>query len=631
MIRSISVILLFVASLLAQTVNVSNESKAPFSGYVSATVDRKPQHSAGMFNDGVTTFVVGRQLTESLWRVDIKVTLKSGEKKRLNFASSRPLSFILRPMPADPLNWFGGQIKSVGRDLEWVSLRADGASYLAHLRARVGVLTHLDLWVQWYPDWPAFAFGDALITASNPSNGNVRETIAPPGIDLVFGDAWVIPKGSPLLVAPGTSFGSGQARAIPIVFTWQRHLIDEGGLAFASLGALVGSGVNAVGDVRLYPEGNPHLEPGFDVAKWTQSQWDTSIARLHTWEPMLLGPNPISGDTGAQKDQMFPCGQPLLNPGSLPIVFWNACKFANRPCHHLMADGSMLDASKLRERLVLWDMVPHWHRGVSPERLGKSEDVTRAHTNGWWGADTEHWLINSLVAGWRLTGRPMLGRLLETHAVNYPLQWTVDRQLSTTMVGASRAQGYEARNVLLLYENLEDRVLARRTRDHFDQRFTLVFVPHYERMLAQHGTLLMDARLNDPRLGQGQWRMPWQDAVGAYGLYVNGTFLQNDTCRDWGIRFAQDITRRAWFNHDRENRPTRWQSAPVMPIAEGAVINRDESFNYFGMNLAPTVVVHSAIHGTEEEVARATDILQQLNAALLTNKDAQWLSPLIPR
>ena len=97
-----------------------------------------------------------------------------------------------------------------------VGIEPDGAGYVAHLVARCGRMPCTHMWVLWFPDQPAIAYGEAITVASNPTVPDLVETV-PVDVTLTFGDALVWTHGSGLggrLLAAGDNAGrrAGVAR-----------------------------------------------------------------------------------------------------------------------------------------------------------------------------------------------------------------------------------------------------------------------------------------------------------------------------------------------------------------------------------------------------------------------------------
>lgn len=589
----------------AQSVRVANHSVSPFEGWMRTTIDELPPHCAGIV-DGAR-YVVGRQIGLSTWAVDVQLALKPNEQRVLELSKASDEPFKLGPLPSDPIAFFGGWPAVSGTALQLAAIDTDGAAAAAHFHARLDGLAHADVWLLWRPDEPWLVTGEFVWCASNPA---VPDVVAPTdAVRLTWGDGLVFVAGAGwgAPVVPASSFASGQARAVPFTIVWPRHC--EKRVQWLPVIAAAQRSVCGVGLRTLLPDGNPVLTPGFDGKAWTEARYAESLRRLHTFEPALIGPNPVSGDTGAQEDQVFVRGEPLgdRGVGAEQVAYLAALKIFARPCHHLNADGSIVDPPLAVPRLLYWDGMVHGNTNVSPNRLGKPRNPTLAECSGWAGPDVEHWLMNTSAAAARYTGSYALQWELRHQAMLYLGTQTSAPGLSTSSPFASRAVGWSSINAVHLWRDLEDRELAARVRQRWLDRFGLVIAP------AWRDQDIVDARRDD-RLGPGIWWICWQQAVGAYGLDLAGVQFEVPEARAIALRLAKTVVRESW-----EQRSGVWLSRAQQPV-EGARPEPDGSFNYYGLSLAVAVVLR---HEPNDERARA--IWTQLAAT--PERGASWLAP----
>lgn len=610
--RFVMLMLLLCAPLVGQTARLANYSQHHFAGWKRITVDAKLPYQAGAGVGGIQ-YRLGRPIGEDAYVVDVYASLAPGQKVEYNLGKFAQIDYSPPLLPLDIVEVVGGMpiVNGVVMPLVGINL-ADGAGVDAHFRARINRALVVDLWLTWYPSQPYACQGEALVTCSNPGVADLVERVD--SIDLKFGDAVVLPFGGQTgkLVSTSTTFADGQARAIPLSFIWYRHIKDIA--QFSTAAAMTAFGVGGVGINRLLPGGNPRYPTGFDPIQWAGQKMPESIRRIHTWDVGAVGPNKVSGDTGAQEDQIFVRGESLLHggQGAELIAYLGALKMANRPCHHRELDGGMLDYNGHKSpRLLLWDGRPHWSASVSPDRLGKQGDLSIAAANGWWGPDVEHWLINTLTAAVRLTGSPCCQYLLANHAAIYHFQWTSQPGISTSQTYAARAVGYEAMNVVAMWENLEDRSLAASVKSRWIERFNLVIRPAYA------GKSIYDLRFNDPRLGQGWWWLPWQQSVAAYGLYLAGEKFKITDATAIALRGANEVVNDGiYYDHSQ----LRWKCYSALSI--DGQYNNDNIFWLFGTPLAPAVV-NALTPGVPKAVA---SWLQMLTDAVQMNQTA-WLVP----
>lgn len=611
-IRSLVLALALCSPLLGQTARLANYSQNYFAGWKRITVDTKPPHQAGASIDGVQ-YRLGRPIGEDAYVVDVYAGLVPGQKAEYNLSKFAPVDYEPPLLPGNIAEIIGGMPTVNGTAMSLVGINlADGAGVDAHFRTRINKMLVVDLWLTWYPSQAYVCQGEALITCSNPGVPDLTEQVS--SIDLKFGDAMVLPLGGQAgkLIASPTNFADGQARAVPVTFVWHRNITSA--TQFNTAAALSTFGVGGVGVSRLLPGGNPRYPSGFNPIQWAGQKLPESIRRIHTWDVGAVGPNKVSGDTGAQEDQIFVRGESLLpgGQGAELVAYLGALKMANRPCHHRELDGRMLDYDgHTVPRLLLWDGRPHWSIAVSPDRLGKQGELSVAAANGWWGPDVEHWLINTLMAATRLTGSPCCQYLLANHATIYHFQWTSQPNISTSQTYAARAVGYEAMNAVAMWENLEDRSLAISVKQRWVDRFNSIIRPSYI------GKDIYDLRFNDPRLGQGWWWLPWQQSVAAYGLYLAGAKFGIEDSTTIALRGANEVVKEGIYY---DYSASRWKCYSALSI--DGQRNYDNIFWLFGTPLAPAVV-NAVTPGSPRAVA---SWLQMVDDSVQPNHTA-WLIP----
>jgi len=611
----------------AQVVHLANYSGSAFEGWKRCTVDVMPPHEAGQV--GAARYVLGRRIGLDVRVIDLRVHLEPGEVRSIDLSTAAPWAFARGPLPADPLAFFGApSIAAV--PLQLIDLRADGAAYLLQLRARVGPMLCTNLWTWWYPDQPAWAIGEAVVCASNPAVTDMTATV-PTDFRLRFGAADVLVPGAQAggacLLPAGTIFGDGQARSFPITFVWRQHLTSAA--AWSSAGAAASLAIAGNGIARLYPEGNPQLAAGKSPLAWTIEHWDGAIGRLHGWEAGPLGVPARSRQTGAFEDQGFPgaeCAVGLPGLGSETACYLVALGQSRRPCHFLEPDGSLIDLAK-HPQLVLWDARPHWHPNVSPDQLGKSRGLTELDTHGWLGPDREHWSCNRLAIGARMTGSPALQWQLSMQARLFLLSETIDLRLSTSHADAARSAFYAGCLVVHLHHNLEDRALAARVMQRWQQRVLQVYVPEWGSQVAD----VWDPRAGEPRLaietGQPVNWMPDQQAMGALGLERACAIVGPPEGRDLALRGAKAVLLRAYTRDG-----TKWlewerlgfAGVELLVPVEGQTAHRTGWYGVVGFPCAIATVLRR-----EPTNEQARSIWAQMLGD--SGGGSAWLTPGVPR
>lgn len=593
------------------TIRIANLTSLPFTGWVRCNTDGPLPAEERGFADRIG-YAIGRVTGLGTHIIDVRLTLDPGQA--VDYEPRSTVGDVIPPptLPSNPVELFGGAAMIGGVPLQFVGLPdVDGAAITAHLRTRVGLMLVVDLFLRWYPG-EAWAHGEAIVTASNPTVTDLHAFV-PPDFMLRFGDALTFAIGrhfSQPLIDEGVPFADGQARAVPLVFVWPRLI--RSAADFNSAMAATQHGISAIGIERLLADGNPVYPAGFSARAWTTPKIAAAAQRLHSWAAPLVGPNPESGNTGAQEDQVFVRGEALLPDGNGAeiVTYLSALKLANRPCHHREVNGGLLDyTGHTSPRLVLWDMRPHLP-SVSPDRLGKLGGIAAWDVQGtWWGADVEHALYNTLAAGARYTGSPALQHELSAIARNYLFQWTIQAGLSTTQPFSARAQGWEGILAVHLWRDLEDRALAQRVADRWRARFDsfAAVLPNF------------DIRTDDPRLGPGQRWMPWQESVKCYGLDLAGAQLDRPQAREIALAHAKRILADAYVQQGET-----WTTRDVVAL-DGAAVTIG-FFDLFGMPLAPATVLR---HEPQHEQARA--IWTQLLQRATQPKHTAWLAPGVPQ
>ena len=578
-------------------IRVANFSSGRYLGWYRTTTDARIPKSGTI--DGVR-YVMGRRIGIVARCIDLWLDLEPGDLHELD--PSRAIAGEFEPPPVPNPTDLG--VPSIaGVPLAVVSIDRDGAGFSGHFRARTSPMLCVDLWAHYYPgQW--WARGTVVVTASNCAVPDMAEVV-PHGFILRFGDAACIVPGQPNMSAPlmpeGTVLADGQARSFPVTFVWWSRLFAPSGFSSASAVAHLQIGANGID--RPYGDPYPMLQGGVQPLAWSYRHLPGAIASLHRWEPEPgVGPNMRSSDTGAQADQLFPGAEcaGVRGVGAEIVRYLVALSQSRRPCHHLEPDGNLLDLSR-HPGLLMWD--GRAHDRISRDQLGKPRPLLDTETNGWWGPDVEHWLMGNLCLAYLLTGDPALEWQLQAQARVYLCQWTAAPGLATSSAYAARAIGYEALNNLRLWQLLSPIAWRGAVAGRWHERWIDILVSATERDI-------WDIRRDDPRLGAGEWWMPWQQAVGAYGVYVSGG-------HDHGYHAALRVVNDAWTLVGN-----RWVSIPVAPV--GRQGTPDESWNLFAMPLAAAVVLRE-----DPTNARARSIWEQCVADWRAGKGGEtcWLPP----
>lgn len=592
-------------------IRLHNNGTERFHGWVRRTTDQLLTYAAGETLDGLT-IVTGRAVGPGIKTIDVRVDLEPGRGVSFDLAEAAPIDYLLEPLPIDPVAHFGGLTTIGGVPMDVVAIQPDGAAWLVTLRVRVGPMLCAHVWLLIYPGQP-WCTGELLVVASNTAVPDMSATVGD-GFDLRIGDALVAPVGGGFhrMLPAGTVLADGQGKAMPFVALWLRHVtsLDEILSAIAAQRLAVGGH----GVASLTSTGGPLLMPSGSGAQWARQRWAEAVRRLHTWDPPVCGPAPISGSAGEQEDSLLHAGGEAFAPlgeGAEWVRYLSAIKLhAERPCNHLEANGNWLDPFG-HPQLVFWDGRPHWHIGVSPDRLGKPRNLTAEEAHGRWGPDVQHFYHRTLFAAATLTGSPLCQQLLRNVATVYLLQRTSHPALATSAWESARELGCEAQFVADCWLYLEDRVMAGRVVARWRERVDRIILP---RMV---GHDLFVTWTNDPRVnptGDGaQW---WQESFASWALDECGRVFEVPAVRDLAQRVARLVLDVAWtWTGDH------WRAQPQGPI-DGSANDQNpagDSFNHYGMPLCVATVLRA---DPAHEKARA--IWRQLLAST-DEKARRWM------
>jgi hypothetical protein len=601
-----------VISAAPHLVRLENLGPHAFAGWKRTTLDRLPRFLAG--RSGSTRYVVGRRVGLETHVIDVHCTLPAGGKLTLDLDAAEIDSVFPAALP-DAGSFFGGLPTIAGAPMLLRALRPDGAGWSAHFAARTGPMLHTDLWLTWYPGQP-WCSGEVLVTASNPSVPDLFAEV-PTGFDLRFGSAIVaVPGGTGPLIAAGTKFADGQARALPVTFLWYHQVKTAAELR--SFLVAKDLGLCAVGVEKLLADGNPSYPVSFNPRAWAAPKLTPGFEALHSWAPLTIGPAPNSTVTGAQEEQVFTRGEALLpnGVGCELVTYLAALRMAARPCQHLEADGSPLDPAKhTNPRLLMWDMRAHWHAGVSPDRLGKPRNLSPEEIpGGFYGADVQHWLIATLTAGARYTGSPVLQRLLANQANAYLLQRTSEPSWSTSGNESAREVGYEGIGVVHLWRDLEDRQLAQRVVDRWRERVLRIILPTWG--AKEWWDVRTDVSASVP-FPPGP--IPWQAALGTYGLDYACAIVGPAEGRALALRGAKRVLADCWSWDG-----TRWAEWDSFTLGTDGTVTNKSTSGFFRTAWLPCAVATVLRHEPQNEKARA--VWAQLLADT-ANGSRSWLPP----
>ena len=447
------------------------------------------------------------------------------------------------------------------------------------------------LWV-----FPAYGLGNALALSSN--------------LLAMVGVRKLLPQGNPLLPQDTIStmvfnmqFGSER----PGAADWPEVVEQEGG------------------SLLLKPYTPPFLAPTspFRTAAapssyaydWAVRHYQNAKNALLTWADPGFGPNRNSADTGAQEEQTFVGSEPLHEPGALIPMLWGAYAMGKRPCQHRESDGSITrDHSHREPRGLMWDGRFDPRLGTHP---GTRKIVTPELAAGWWGPDVEHLLFFRLWSAYKLTGDRACLALLQQLAAIYPMQWTYEPGWSTSQMYAARAIGWSCAAAVLWGEMRVADEFAFVACENFHMRMKTVTLPQLAKQASEWGIDIWDVRVNDPRLGTGNWWLPYQQAIGAYWMDVAGEHRHSDLMRERALAGAKMVMR-CWARDPDGG----WSCVPVVAANQEATSPRDRSFAFYGMALAPATILRHDPRDPD-----ALELMRWLVAMARRPDQWRWIAP----
>lgn len=612
---------------------VSNFSTQPFHGWVRAAVpDSTEGEAASVPADNGSNYLVvfGEKVgqSRSAWiKISDDKELPPNAALMLDMDKATPMGApepapMVREVAYNPVKAFAPTINGVPMVAvfhpssgEW--LRQDGVALKGHFRARVTETVWADLWVTWVPSESWFRW-ELLLNSASPQYGHVITEEFSSGFDLRIGNALLGCYGGKFgALMENESIAQGQARAFAGVGGFEHLMTDDE--RRMTLSMLTGSPV-AVDD-RFYATlaglGVPKAQDGFNAQSWAATKLGAAFDAMHSWNQAPVGVSPNSGRTGAQEEQVFAAHGAECFAGGVAggacafIRYLTALTYSRRPCHWREEDGRMLDYEK--RDLVFWGGRPHWHHSVSPNQLGLERAPTIQETHGWMGPDREHWFYGSLFTAAILTGSDVCQWLLEAQARIVHYQETVDPSLSTSGPDAARSVGWFGIMVKGLGTCLRDdwtlHMLNERAKDRLEQ----VYIPSLDRQgkwaiwdIRADNRLLQSWRHNFTNItvvdGEGNestvpgpvyqlphgatvyttnyefekaW-MPYQQAVGAFGLYLLGQLYSNGDA----IRIAQhaaDTVVQLGYQADSMGQGglQTWATLPLKPGTEEPIEPED--------------------------------------------------------
>jgi hypothetical protein len=284
---------------------------------------------------------------------------------------------------------------------------------------------------------------------------------------------------------------------------------------------------------RLHPGENTVTRGHGQVALFEAKRaFEAYLAQAGSpWDEVPLGMRFAPGMTGDQQDFGATKLAPALAPPAGGAFHLWECAFATlyeacRPTHYYEANAQRIRIDD-HPQCVFWDQRPHWHTGVSPDRLGKTSDQPFRYQSSppsapgapprpeqILGKDFQHASSNTLC-GYALLSGSWLDRELCAHEIEaHLLGQRIDRGRE-----AERGIGRALLQVAWLWLVTGDERLIENERKRLEVHYNDFLDPGRKDWQVRVLTTIKDNRKLD---GKYDCWMPWQTALCGIGLDAAG-------------------------------------------------------------------------------------------------------------
>jgi hypothetical protein len=680
---------------IAHPVRVRNLTPSRFRGWHPINTDATVTDLYGITNG--TQWVRGNTTGLDTRAVDILLDLPANTDLVLNNLVAGTVSAPAPVVPAPP---FSGAPTIGGLAMTLVSTGTDGQATVYHYRRRVsGVLLDssgqpqvpaasnptafvVDMWARWYPNEPWIR---AEVMVNHSDQTSLALHVHWPdhllawggGILTILGRA--VAEGS--IIQSGTRFSDGQARCLPLLWTFLGAL--RGPEDVESLQALSLWGITGHGIKVFHPDGPPNhytwtagqsgIPQGVASTNWGAVALPGSVQRLHSWVASPWGIRATVQDTGQQQDQIFVRSEPMIDIAATLPTYLEAVQWARKPCNYREPDGSWVTQTN-HPTLRLWQGRP-FNIGAppgdlqSPDTLGKNASLMSTaifqqeasiSNTAWLGPNLEHWLTNGLAAACRYVVSPMLQAINSNWANVYLMQRQVDPrppsqggEFSFASLFSDRDIMWEPINVVHWHRTLTDRTLAAAV----VARFLARLAPSGPQG-AIHKWIFTDPITTFPGNADGSvWRvfvdsggpnsalpnvpgyLPWQQGPACwsmdYALRIVGTAPLRATYQPKLLAAARRVLNDVWWF---EGSPPRWVEYERMsllgPSTSPTVRSRSGNNGFDHIFFPPTIpyLLRYEADLTPTEAAKANAIWLQMETESGPNPlgqghDRSWFPP----
>tara|TARA_R110000796_G_scaffold229663_6_gene347104 strand:+ start:6336 stop:8192 length:1857 start_codon:yes stop_codon:yes gene_type:complete len=511
------------------------------------------------------------------------------------------------PFANNPQKHFAPRINGLPMSLNG-GLELDGPAIKAKFRARVSTLVWADLWITYVPSEPWFRW-EMVLNAASPQYGHIITEMIESGFEVEIGDAVVMKYGGEFgKMMAGQSIAQGQARTFAGIGGWLTEMDAEADDQF--VGMLTGSPV-AVDDRWkdiIGGMGVPLPQDQFSAADFVVRNTTKAYGAMGNWGPVAgLGVTPASGVTGSQEEQCFGSNGTecfaggKVGPQAAFIRYLTAMTYSRRPCNWRENNGDLLRFDD-HPNLIIWSGPPHWHPNVGSDKLGLTRNPTPQECNGWFGPDREHWFYGSLWTAALLFQSDALQWQLEQGARQVWFQETVQPGLSTSGVDAARSVGWFGILATAICAASGSHDVRSRVKQRAQQRLNMVYLPNLDKPELQH--VIWDKR-KDARLSatfyheftevvltggeiipgpvtqlppmaeswETTYRYPWcwmpyQQAIGAYGLYLLGHLVGSERAITAALHAAKTVVDHAYVEDIQGQHSL--QTWSILPLVDGS-------------------------------------------------------------